>query len=157
MFGLFVLCVFNSFFVEAHFKMTVKSSPSTRIGPQLPAVPSSSQTLNLHRTNPALSSQTSLTSMSEVNLRSPSSSSSNIYRSASSPSLNLGNSPSIMREMTHVQAASVLNSAGLSQLQRSPPIMHRMIPNMDSIRSVGKYVKTGALTVAAVGGAIDIQ
>lgn len=172
-FGLFVLCVFNLFFVGAVLRSsktrTRVSSSSTR-QQILSRVPQISETfesqrlhaafsghsLEAHRLHPAFSSQTSINSMTNVNLRSRSSSpSAAIHRTASSPSLlNTANSPSIMRETSvlHRHAASVLNPIRSQQIIQP----HRMLPNFDKIKPMGKYLKNGAIVVAGTGGAITI-
>lgn len=160
-FGLFVLCVFDSFFVDAQlFKNVLKTSTGSarsrvytqRQPANLPLAPRTSL-----RSRPAYSSQPSLTSMSEVNLRSPSLSSEiNIHRSVSVPSsLNVASSPSIMREITHSQAALALNTMGFQQIHPNPASssIHRLIPNLSNI---GKYLKNGAIASAGAGGAIQI-
>lgn len=82
-----------------------------------------------------------------------------IHRSASVPSLNVASSPSIMREITHAEAASVLNTMGFQRV--SPPnpipITQRMIPNLNNIRSyIGKYWQPGAIAAAGTGGIVQI-
>lgn len=180
MFGLFVLSVFYSVFIDA--QTLPKNNPSNiartryripsrvRVPQQPPILSLTPRTTNTHLirsqpsvsnlarlkpktsnsilSRPAHSSQTSLNSMSNVNLHSSSSSS-------SLTSLNGGGSPSIMREITHQQAASALNAMGLRP--NSAPIIHRMIPDLSNIRrNIGKYLQTGAIAVAGTGGAIQI-
>lgn len=165
-FGLLVLCVFHLFHVDAQIlKKILKSSSSSSsssvsvlrgrvISHPLPALPSTSQNVHtLHRFNPALSPQTSIVRMPNRDIV-PS-----IHRSQSLHSINSGNLPSIMSEITHAEAASVLGSLRLPPpqiVQQGPPIIHRLIPNFNNMRSAGKIMKIGALGLAGTGGALEI-
>lgn len=159
-FGLLVLFLFQPFLSKAHFNPFKKSTvPNTlRQRPLSLAIPSSSRTLESHRLRPlhALPSS-SVDSMTTINLQS--SSSSNIYRSVSSPTLNKVNSPSIMRETSHLheQAASLLNIERMN-IARPPQqnTLHRLIPNSERMKSIGKYLKNVAIAAAGTGGTVSI-
>lgn len=163
--GLIVLCVFNSFFVEAQgrnlFKKVFKINPSAKIPPTL-----SPQKFNLHVLKPDHSSQTVINSMTSVNLQSKSpipSTSTNLHRSASSPLLNKADSPSIIKEMSttdlHKQAAIALNRNIRVSLprQNNPSFLQRALPDMKKLSKIGKtYIKNGAITAAGVGGVVIV-
>lgn len=61
-----------------------------------------------------------------------------------------------MREssISHRNAASVLNPMSFSeiQIQQNPSIAQRLIPNFERMKSMGTYLKNGAIAVAAAGG-----
>lgn len=161
-FGLFVLCVLQSFFIEAqHFKLFPKTKPAGR-PIVLPGVPRNSLQSQRQNLGSAFSSQTSLNSLTNVNLHSSSSSLSSpsiIRRTGSLPSLNIANSPSIMKEtssISHSQAASVLNPIIPAQIQQNPSIAQRLIPNFGGMKPIGTYLKNGAIGVAATGGIVAI-
>lgn len=203
-FGLFVLCVFHSVFVEAKFKIKLPSFPppsssssslsalphqvssgayqtpqnleSHRLRPAFLSVPSlttlssmsnrpvssgiyrTPQNLDTNRLRPAFASLTPPSSMSNLYLPPSSSSSSTIHRSASSPSLNTANSPSIMREITHTQAAAALNviRPPVLHLRQNPSLSQRLMPNMDSIKLAAKYLREGAIAAAGTGGVVVV-
>lgn len=174
-FGLFVLCVFHSFSVEAMHKRPLSRSSSDAVRHRpLSGVLRTSQTLESHRLQPTFTAQethrllprfpsrTSLSSMSNVNLRSPSSSSSSssaaIHRTVSSSSLNTANSPSMMREMStsHRQAATLLNRVSLTH-EQNPSLLQRALPNLGRISAVGKsFLKNGALIAGGAGGVLIV-
>lgn len=135
--GLSVLCVFHSFFADA-VKIPFKVPSETNI---------------LRR---GIAHHTSMNSMMEINLNSRTSSST-IFRSVSSPTLNIGKTPSIMREMSHKEAASILNVVRSSpQLRQRPPLIQRMKPSQSTFETMGKYLKNGAITTAGAGGVLVI-
>lgn len=176
-FGLLVLCVFNSFLADAQlFKILQNPLRSRTAIQQTPSIPLTRQTSNLLarsqlatisvtqqqtsnalvRSHPVYSSQSSLNSNMNLNL--PSSGSSNILRSVSLPSLNSAGSRPLMRQITHAEAALGLSQLGaLPSIQlnsaASAPIMHRMMPNLNNM---GKYLQNGAIAAAGAGGVIQI-
>lgn len=158
-FGLLALCVFHLFFVEtqAKFKFpSIRRRQQSTLGngvrglspSSLESQPStSSETMNLQR----IPSHTSMTS---VNLKSPS-------LSSSSTSLNTANSPSLMKEVKslhasikkeatalHKQAASTLGGKNLNPIRA-----HRAKQHLKQIGTVAKY---SGLGLAAIGGAVTI-
>lgn len=146
--GLFVLCVF--YFIhpsEAQIKFFSKrtnlrrqhSLPSTSRDVVLPQRTRLPERINSYENN---------------NLRTQSSTS-DIYRSISSPSLNRGNSPAIMRSNLHMQAASALNIRVAQQQQKT--LMQRFKLNPKRITSIGNALKYGAIGAAGVGGVISIS
>lgn len=161
-FGLLVLCVFYFFPTEARFNLFPKKSISNTFHQQQQqqqmSFRLSSETLNLRRNQPLHALQS--TSMETVNLRAPSSllssssSSSNIHRSASSPTINNANSPALMQESSslHRQAAISLNLGGAANIHRENTIIQRLRPRLESMNAVAKYVKNGAIGVAGAGG-----
>lgn len=166
-FGLIVLCVFHSSFISGQlFKNVLKTSSSSNVIPYRvqqippPIIPLTSAPSNVLRSNPFHSSQTSLSSMSDVSLRLSSAASTMLSRSYSSPSLNRGAASKTAVIISHAEAASTLNKLGVQPLQldiaASTSAVQRLIPNMDNVRAVGRYLKTGALTAAGTGGVIQI-
>lgn len=171
-FGLYVLCVFYAFTVDAQiFKNPYKTAPS-RVGTNLrirvppinrqPIIPLASRTSNLVRGRPAFSSQTSLNSVRNVELQTLSRSSSssamivnNLQRPLSVPSLT-ASSPAIMEGITHSGAAAALNTMGLRPIHQSNSGIRRLIPNFNNIKNIADYLKNGAIATAGTGGAIQI-
>lgn len=182
-FGLLVLCVFNSYFTEAGFRSILRRGPtSTSSGilplPRIPItsasavsavsatralnLPSSSQILHRRPMHASANSMTSVGLHARSSLSSSSSSVGSIHRAASSPSLNVPDSPSIMREsiISHRQAATALN------LQPAPGRIgpnswsSRMNPfaNIDSLKlkSAGNIVKNIAIGLGGAGGALTV-
>lgn len=154
-FGLLVLCVFQS--TEAHFKVLPKQSSPATLRQRQSLLPSTSRTLDLHRQPPSHAQRSSTNSMSTVNLHSSDSSASDIYRSASSPTLNKPNSPVIMQDVDslHRHAASSLNMRTLN-IHRENTLLQRLRPSPERMISIGKYIKNGAIATAGTGGVIII-
>lgn len=152
--GLLVLCAFCQ--SEAFFKAPFKQSQSSSVRQRHLLL--SAETSNLNRQR-ALNVPGSLAnSMTSVNLHSASSSSSNVYRSASSPTLNTADSPALMRETSslHRQAASTLNAGTTLNVQRQNTLLQRLRPDPERLNSIGKYLKNGAIAVGGTGGFISI-
>lgn len=148
-FGLFVLCVLHSFPTEAHFKLFSKQSTSNTLRRSHLTSPSTSQALESHRQRPLHSSSSS----------SSAASTSDVYRSASSPTLNTANSPSLMQEISlHREAASTLNLGRVNIVRQNQQrtLLQRLKPNLERINSIGKYIKNGAIAAAGTGGIISI-
>lgn len=159
-FGLLVLGAFYSFPTEARFNIFSKKSSLNNLHQQQQQQQLAiRQTMNLRRQQPLHALQSS--SMESVNLKSHSSSlsssSSNIYRSASSQTLNNANSPALMRETSslHRQAALSLNM-GRANVQRGNSMLQRLKPNPASLNIMAKYAKNSAIAVAGAGGIASI-
>lgn len=153
-FGLFVLCVFHSHYAEAqHFKASkVKLSTASESHGH-------SVLSGLSRSSSSSSSIfNSASSMVDVNLRRTPSFLSGIHPAVSITALNTHDSPSIMQRtvISNSQAASALNRAGSQQMLRNPSMMQRLIPNLNKVKTVGDYLKTGAIITAGTGGLITI-
>lgn len=157
-FGLLVLCIHQNKSIKFFSKPSrVNSLNQRQLSP-----PSTSQTMNLHQQRPLRFSESSSNSMGSINLNTPLSSSSlsGVYRSISSPSLNVANSQAVMRETPnlHRQAASVLNSRGFNirpPVQRNNMI-HRLTPNLETLKLTAKYIKNGAIIAGGSGGIISM-
>lgn len=156
-FGLLVLCAFYHSPAEAHFKFFPSRSLSGAVRQRQPSLPSTSRTSDSHRRLPSHSAESATNSMRSVNLHSSGSSTSDIYRSASSPALERAGSPMQMHEMSnlHRQAASSLNIRSVNT-QRQNTLMQRFRPSPERIISIGKYLKNGAIASAGVGGFISV-
>lgn len=160
-FGLFALCVFHSIPTEAQIKwFYFKKNVSPSISRQQPVLPSTSQMITSYR-QPPIHMAARVNSMESINLQPlSSSSSSNIYRSLSGSSLNHPNSPAMMREIStlHRQAATTLNSEILNIVQphSENTLMQRLMPNTERMSLISKYIKNGAIGLAAAGGFISI-
>lgn len=187
-FGLLVFCVCHRFFVEAHFNLFGKKSTTTSLEMQerqqqqqlsasrshlaIPSTsglsstlvsvsgqPSTSQTLRRRQQSSTATSMTKADLHSSL-ASSSSDSSSTIYRSQSSPSLNTAHTSSIMQAM-HTPVASVLNVNRLSMLepQNRPSVLRRYKPsaaNIEQIKTIGKYLKNAAIASAGTAGIITI-
>ncbi|XP_031629202.1 putative GPI-anchored protein pfl2 [Contarinia nasturtii] len=97
--------------------------------------------------------------MTSINLQSTSSSTNNIYRTASSPALNSANSPAIMQETSSLHRQAVSTLARLSpSIQRSPQNTwrRRIMPNMEKLNLYGKYLKNAAIAAAGANGVVQI-
>lgn len=146
-FGLLVQSVFHSVPTEARWKFSPHHSASNvRQRPQI----------NLRRLDPHLSSLSASNSMANINLNSPSSSSSSIFHSTAS--LDRANSQSIMRETNslHRQAASAINSGGMLQPHQRNTLIGRLIPNPERMNAYANYLRNGAIGVAGTGGLVSI-
>lgn len=144
LFGLLVLSVSST---EAHFKLFEKESTSNTI--RLRQQASSASQANTHRRIPSHSTSSS----------SSAASTSDLYRSLSSPTLNTANSPPIMQEISlHREAAASLNSGGINIMQprRSNILMQRLRPNPEQLKKIGTFMKYAAIGAAGTGGSISI-
>lgn len=157
-YGLLVLSVFKLFFIEARFNPFkpnnsptprsitelhfIESNPMHSIRSQsLQSIPfASRQSIQPQRMIPAHSSN----SLSSVSLE----------RSPSIHSLNEANSPAIMRESMHNQAAISLNIGREQPAQRN--IFQRIMPSHEHLEIVSKYLKNGAIASGGIGGLIVI-
>lgn len=159
LFGLLVLCVFYQ--PSEQFKFFSRKTPSQ---PPVPMRPIPQRPIPVHsRQRPLQSRQQPLSSGT---------SSSDIYRSISEPSLSGRNSPPSLRgrnsppsltgrnsqEMheIHLQAASALNTGAINTPQRSHSLMGRVRYNPEKFDVYRKYLKEIAIYTAGVGGAIAI-
>lgn len=154
--GLFVLCAF--YFIhqsEAQIKFFPKRTSSSNILRRHHSAPSTMRDAVAHpRPRPRIPDR--LNSYENINLRA-SSSTSDIYRSISSSSINRANSPALMRGTSnlHIQAASALNMEQVSRRQNT--LLQRLKPNPARITSIGNALKYGAIGAAGVGGVISIS
>lgn len=139
-FGLLVLTISST---EAHFKPFEKPSTSTNI-----RLRSQASSFSRRRIPSQMSSSSSVGG-----------STSDIYRTASSPTLNTANSPSIMQEISlHREAAASLNSGRVNifQPRRSNNPIRRLMPNSEQLSKIGTVFKYSAIGAAGVGGSISI-
>lgn len=171
--GVMVLCLLQIFLIEAAFRNNPQ--PPTSLRQRLVSIAAASRAAaasqpasspRLQQSYHQIPNPASLTdSMQTINLNSPSSSTStNIHRSASLPSLhsqlsaqraafNEGHSPARSVGSLHRQAASVLNTA---QLQRTIPTFRRLVPNFAKVKIAGRILKNSAIAAAGAGGVITI-
>lgn len=152
-FGLLVLCAFFNLPSDARFKLFPNRASYTLRQRQPPI-----QMMNMERQRPMHSSGSQTNSMESVNLRSHSSSSADIYRTASSPTFNRAGTSALMRETSslHREAASSLNNMRSITIQRQNTLLQRLKPDSETLNSFAKYMKNGAIAVAGTGGFISI-
>lgn len=154
-FALLVLCAFNFSTIESikWFPFPKPSSTSNlpRPLPVRPVPPVPSRNLNSMRTTSS--------SMESINLGGSTSTSSNVYRSLSSGSLNTARTGSIMREMSHQAAARALNPGAAinDQQSRTNTLMQMLRPNKERLRQFGVLSKNTAIGIGAVGGVFSIS
>lgn len=158
--GLFVLCVLQLFFVQAIKAPKLKTSSSGAVRRRVSSILTETapviETIEMGSLSRTLS--TSTNSLVNMNLRISPSNSLNLQRAASSASININNSPSLMREsvVSHSQAAfPVLNQPSV-HLPRNPTMIERMTPTFDKFKPAIGYLKTGGIAAAGAGGIITI-
>lgn len=156
-FGLLVLCVFHSFLAEARFKFLPNLSSTNILRQRQSSLPQISRAIESNRQQPLHARGSSANSMQTIHLHSSDSSTSDIYRSASSPTLNRAHSPAIMRdvESLHRQAASSLNLRAINA-HRENTLLQRFRPSSERMSLVAKYLKNSAIAAAGTGGVLAL-